>query len=383
MQYDLLLAGGDVIDPGAGLRGVMDVGIAGGKIVAVGPSLPASEARRTISVKGRLVMPGLVDIHAHVMVNGHDMGIHTDSCCSGSGVTTVCDAGSTGSSNFTALRHVLDHHVRTRVRAFVNLSAIGVTGTSRCGELAHFPYADPEGCARTIKENPDLAIGVKLRFGPNLVWEYSAEPVKLARRTAEMAGGVPMMMHITDSPVPLPDLIAHMKPGDIVTHCYHGRNNGIMGQEKQFVLKEVIEAQRAGIIFDCAHGRNHFNFHTLEKALEQGFMPDTISTDLTLVTATQGPVYDMPTTMTKLLHFGMPLEEVVRRTTAAPARIMGYEGTVGTLQPGANADVSVFELRDDDLDLRDADGNVVTAKRHLVAHMTVKDGRVWYQRASE
>lgn len=383
MQYDLLLTGGEVIDPSAGLRGVMDVGIAGGKIVAVAPSLPVDQARQTISAKGRLVMPGLVDMHAHVLVNGHDMGEHTDQYCRASGVTTLCDAGSTGSSNFAALRSMLDNHVHTRVRAFVNLSAIGITGTSRGGELAHFPYADPEGCARTIKENPDLTIGVKLRFGPNLVWEYSAEPVKLARRTADMAGGVPMMMHITDSPVPLPDLIEHMKPGDIVTHCYHGRNHGIMGQEKQFVLKEVVEAQRAGIIFDCAHGRNHFNFRMIEKALDQGFLPDTISTDLTMTTATQGPVWDLPTTMTKLLHFGMSLEEIVRRATANPARIMGYEGTVGTLKPGANADVSVFELRDGNFELIDADKNTITAKRRLLAQLTVKDGRVWYERPVE
>ena len=383
MQYDLLLTGGEVIDPGAGLRGVMDVAIAGGKIAAVAPSLPANQARQTISAKGRLVMPGLVDMHAHVLVNGYDMGIHTDHYCRGSGVTTLCDAGSAGSSNFAALRSVLDHHVRTRVRAFVNLSAIGITGTSRGGELSHFPYADPEGCARTIIENPDLTIGVKLRFGPNLVWEYSAEPVKLARKTADMAGGVPMMMHITDSPVPLPDLIAHMKPGDIVTHCYHGRNHGIMGQEKQFVLKEVVEAQRAGIIFDCAHGRSHFNFRMIEKALDQGFLPDTISTDLTMTTATRGPVWDLPTTMTKLLHFGMPLEEIVRRVTATPARIMGYEGTVGTLKPGANADVSVFELRDGNYELRDSDGDTITAKRRLLAQLTVKDGRVWYERPAD
>ena len=383
MQYDLLITGGEVIDPAAGLRGVMDVGIAGGKIVAIAPSLPAKEARQSISAKGRLVMPGLVDMHAHVLVNGHDMGTQTDHYCRGSGVTTLCDAGSAGSSNFAALRSVLDNHVHTRVRAFVNLSAIGISGTSRGGELQHFPYADPEGCARIIKENPDLTIGVKLRFGPNLVWEYSAEPVKLARRTADMAGGVPMMMHITDSPVPLPDLIEHMKPGDIVTHCYHGRNHGIMGQEKQFVLKEVVEAQRAGIIFDCAHGRNHFNFRMIEKALDQGFLPDTISTDLTLTTATQGPVWDLPTTMTKLLHFGMPIEELVRRATTNPARLMGYEGTVGTLKPGANADVSVFELRDGHFDLRDSDGNTITAKRRLIAQTTVKDGRVWYERPAE
>lgn len=380
MQYDLLLTGGEVLDPGANLRGVMDIGIAGGKIAAVAPSLPANEARKSISAKGLLVTPGLVDMHAHVFVNSHDMGGHTDGICRCSGVTTLCDAGSAGSSTFAGLRHILDAAVRTRVRALVNLSAIGITGTSRGGELSHLPYADPEGCARTIIENPDLAFGVKLRFGPGLVWEYSAEPVKLARRAADMAGGVPMMMHITDSPVPLPALVEHMKPGDIVTHCYHGRAHGIMGQEKEFVLKEIVEAQRAGIIFDCAHGRNHFNFRMTQRALDQGFMTDTISTDLTFTTATQGPVWDLPTTMTKLLHFGMPLDEVVRRATAVPAKIMGYEGTVGTLKPGANADVSVFELRDEDIELRDSDGDRITARRRFLPQLTLKDGRVWYER---
>jgi dihydroorotase len=380
MQYDLLIAGGEVLDPAAGLRGLMDVGIAGGKIAAVGPSLRPEEARRTVSAKGRLVTPGLIDIHAHVFVNAHDMGHHTDGFCKASGVTTLCDAGSTGSATFAGLRQVLDAAVRTRVRAFVNLSAIGIVGTSRGGELSHFPYADPEGCARTIAENPDLAIGVKLRFGPGLVWEYSNEPVKLARRTADMAGGVPMMMHITDSPTPLPELIEPMKPGDIVTHCYHGRANGIMGPEKQFVLKEVVEAQRHGIVFDCAHGRNHFSFPMIEKALDQGFLPDTISTDLTFTSATRGPVWDLATTMSKLLHFGMKLDDLVARATSAPARIMGYEGTVGTLKPGANADVAILELRDGNFEMRDSDGNTVTAKRRLIAQTTIKDGRIWYER---
>jgi dihydroorotase len=268
------------------------------------------------------------------------------------------------------------------VRAFVNLSAIGITGTSRGGELSHFPYADPEGCARTISENPDLAIGVKLRYGPNLVWEYTTAPVKLARQTAA-AAGVPLMIHITDSPIPLPDILAEMAPGDIITHCYHGRAHGIMGQEKEFVLKEVVEAQRHGIIFDCAHGRNHFSFRMIEKALGQGFLPDTISTDLTMTSATNGPVWDLPTTMSKLLHFGMSLDDVVARATAAPAKILGYEGTVGTLKPGANADIAVLELRDGNFDLTDSEGSTITAKRRLLTQLTLRDGRVWYERPAE
>jgi dihydroorotase len=382
MKYDLLIQHGEVIDRAAGLKGQLDVGISGGKIVEVGPALAESEARRAISARGLLVTPGLIDIHAHVFVNAHDMGGHTDHFCRSTGVTTLCDAGSTGSATFAGLRHVIDHEVRTRIRAFVNLSAIGIVGTSRGGELSHFPYADPEGCARTIEENPDLAIGVKLRYGPGLVWEYTTEPVKLARRTAATAK-VPLMIHITDSPIPLPDILAEMIPGDIITHCYHGRAHGIMGQEKQLVLKEVVEAQRHGIIFDCAHGRNHFSFPMIEKALDQGFLPDTISTDLTLTSAMRGPVWDLTTTMSKLLHFGMKLDDIIERATAAPARILGYEGTVGTLKPGANADIALIERRNGNVDLTDSDGNTVTAQERLITRMTLKDGRIWYERPEE
>jgi dihydroorotase len=383
MKYDLLISGGEVVDPGAGLRGRMDVAVFAGRIAAVAPDLPAADAHRVIDAKGLLVTPGLVDVHAHVFVNSSDMGENTDRFCNSSGVTTVCDAGSTGSATFAGLRHMLDRGVRTRARAFVNLSAIGIVGTSRCGELAHFPYADPEGCARTIAENRDIAIGVKLRYGPNLVWEYTTAPVKTARQAADMAG-VPMMIHITGTPLPLPEILACMKPGDIVTHCFHGGEHGIMGPQKQFLLKEVVEAQRHGIIFDCAHGRGgHFSFPLIEKALDQGFLPDTISTDLTFTTASSGPVWGLTTTMSKLLHFGVGLDEVVLRATATPARILGLEGLVGTLRPGANADVALLELRDGDVEFRDTDGNTVAGKRQLVARMTLKDGRICYQRPAD
>ena len=384
MKYDLLIREGEVVDPGSGLRGPMDVGIANGKIAAVAPALPPEEARTTISAKGRYVTPGLIDVHAHLFVNSSDMGENTDRFCNAGGVTTVCDAGSAGSANFAGLRFVVDRAVRTRARAFVNLAAIGISGTSRCGELSHFPYADPEGCARTIAENRDLAIGVKLRYGPGIVWEYTTEPVKLARQAADMAGGVPLMIHITDTPLPLPDILACMKPGDIITHCFHGRDHGIMGPAKELILKEVVEAQRHGIIFDCAHGRGgHFNFPLIEKALDQGFLPDTISTDLTFTTATRGPVWDLTTTMSKLLHFGVGLDAVVLRATATPAKILGLEGVVGTLRPGANADVAILELHDGDHELRDTDGNTVTAKRRLIAQVTLKDGRIRYERPPE
>jgi dihydroorotase len=156
-----------------------------------------------------------------------------------------------------------------------------------------------------------------------------------------------------------------------------------MGQEKQFLLKEVVEAQRHGIIFDCAHGRNHFSFRMIEKALDQGFLPDTISTDLTFTSATRGPVFDLLTTMSKLLHFGVGLDDVVLRATATPAKIAGLDGIVGTLRPGANADIAVVELRDGNFELRDTHNNTVTAKRRLFCHLALKEGRVCWERMVE
>jgi dihydroorotase len=382
MKYDLLICDGEVVDPGGGLRGRMDVGIAGGKIVEIAPSLRQEDARNTISAKNRLVTPGLVDVHAHIFVNCSDMGENTDRLCNAGGVTTVCVAGSAGSANFAGLRFVIDKAVRTRARAFVNLSTIGIVGTARSGELAHLPYADPEGCARTIAENRDLAIGVKLRYGPGIVWEYTTEPVKTARQAADMAG-VPLMVHITDSPLPLPEILAFMKPGDIITHCLHGRDHGIMGPERQLILKEVVEAQHHGVIFDCAHGRAHFSFSLIEKALDQGFLPDTISTDLTFGSATRGPVFDLTTTMSKLMHFGVALDDVVIRVTATPAKILGLDGMVGTLRPGANADVAILELRDGNFEFHDTDGNTINGKRRLITHQTLKDGRVCYDRLAD
>jgi dihydroorotase len=259
-----VIRGGEIVDPGSGLRGQMDIAISGGKIAEVGPSLREADARKTISAKDRPVIPGLVDVHAHIFVNCSDMGEPTDRLCNSSGVTTVCDAGSAGSANFAGLRFVVDKAVRTRTRAFVNLSAIGIVGTARSGELAHFPYADPEGCAQTIAENRDIAIGVKLRYGPGIVWEYTTEPVKAARRAADMAG-VPMMVHITDSPLPLPEMLAHMKPRatSSPTACtaaataHHDREDsrGRWSAKSQKLLRTVNPARCQRVIEDAHLGK--------------------------------------------------------------------------------------------------------------------------------
>ena len=381
MQYDLLIKGGQVIDPGWSQYHTLqpaDVAIRNGKIAAVAADIPADQAARVREVSGHIVCPGLIDIHAHTFVNAHDMGAETDRRCAASGVTTLIDAGSAGSATFPGLRQYVANASEVRLRCFIHLSALGLIHL-RVGELMHMDYADPEGCARTIADNRDLAIGVKLRFSNNVVPDAAGtEPLRLARQAADMAG-VPLMVHITDALLPVPQILEFLKPGDVVTHCFHGFAYGIMGPEKKAILKEVWAAQKEGIIFDCAHGRMHFPFPFVRQALDAGFLPDTIATDLTLPSATRGPVFDLPTTMSKLLNLGMGLEDVIRCVTTNPARVIGEAEQLGTLRPGATADVAVLSLEQGEFDFIDTDQNHMTGEKKLVAQLTVKDGRVWYQ----
>jgi len=378
MLYDLLLQGGEVIDPGWPFHGQADVAISKGKIAAVARDIPAGESARVVDVRGKIVCPGLIDIHAHVFLNAHDMGPQTDQRCAASGVTTIVDAGSAGSATFPGLRHYVAARSQVRLRCFVHISALGLIHL-QVGELMNLAYADPEGCARTICENRDLAIGVKLRFSNNVVPELAGtEPLRLARQAADMAE-VPLMVHITDALLPVPQILSFLKPGDIVTHCLHRYQYGIMGPEKKEILREVWDAQRSGVIFDCAHGRMHFTFPFVRQALDQGFMPDTIATDLTLPSATRGPVFDLPTTMSKFLNLGVDLTEVIRRVTTNPARVIGEAGRLGTLKPGAVADVAVFSLERGQFDYVDTDQNHMTGEQRLVTQLTLKDGRIWYR----
>jgi dihydroorotase len=379
MPHDLLLKAGTVVDPGNGRHAVMDVAIGKGELRAIETSIPASEAVETIDVSAKLVTPGLIDIHAHVFPTGEGVGEETDQRCAASGVTAIYDAGSAGASTFQAARYLADRAIRTRLGAFVHLSTLGLVGAGRAGELENGKYADLDGCVATIRDNRDLAIGVKLRFSHNLLWRYDTEPLLMARRAADLAD-VPLMVHITDAALPIPEILRFLKRGDIVTHCFHAFKNGIMGPQQEAVLQEVWDAQKSGVVFDCAHGRHgHFNFPFIRKLLERGFLPNTISTDLTLPAARHGPVFDLPTTMSKLLNLGVSIDDLVQRVTVNAARAVGAADRLGTLRLGAAADVAVFEVQEGAFDFVDTDGNRLAGTRRLRALLTVRDGRIWYR----
>lgn len=363
-----------MLDPGAGLDGVMDVRLREGRVAAVGPTL-AADGDRVVDVRGRYVVPGLIDLHAHCFIGAADLGPRTDQVCASTGVTTLVDGGSAGAGTFEGLREFVAARARTRILAFVNISAIGLAYLD-VGELSHLAYANADAAAGVARDHRDIVVGIKVRSQREVVGAAGVEPVRRALRAAEATGGR-VMVHVTNPPVALEEIVAMLRPGDIVTHFLNGRGDGILDPQGR-VKAGIREGRRRGVIFDVGHGRNHVNFRIARAAFVQGFEPDTISSDLTSA-GHAGCVKDLPTTLSKCLNLGMPLADVIRAATSTPARLVGREGELGTLRPGAAGDVAVFELARGTFDFEDADGQHLTGDRRLEPVLTVLAGEVWWE----
>jgi dihydroorotase len=371
----LLLKGGHLLDPAAGVDGQRDVAFSAGRVAALDADIPREAAREAVDVGDAYVAPGLVDLHAHAFIAGHDLGVQTDPVCAASGVTTLCDAGSTGAANFTGLREFVMARAETRVLAFLHVSAIGITHAT-IGEHRLLDYADPDLCAAVVREHRDVILGVKVREQVEVVGEHGLEPLRRGLRAAETAG-VPVIVHVNNPPTEYGEVLALLRPGDIVSHFFHGRGSGILDGQGR-LKAAVLDARRRGVLFDVAHGRNHVNFPVVRKAFEQGFYPDSISSDLTRP-GRAGVVKDLPTTLSKFLSLGMPLGDVVRAATATPARAIGRSGTLGTLAIGAAGDAAVFAVEDGRFPYQDADGNALEGGKRWTPRLTVRAGRVWWR----
>lgn len=371
----ILLKGGRILDPGAGLDGALDVRVRDGRIAELGPGL-APDGDRVEDVQGTLVLPGLIDLHAHCFIGASDLGPRTDAIAAASGVTTFVDGGSAGAGTFQGMRESALERLRVRTFAFLNISAIGLAWL-KVGELNHLAYADVDAAVGVAREHADLILGIKARCQREVVGPHGLEPLRRAVRAAETVGGR-VMVHVTNPPAALEEVLALLRPGDIVSHFLHGRGDGILDDRGQ-VKAAVRAARERGVLFDVAHGRMHVHFDVARAAIGQGFYPDTISSDLTLGSHA-GFVKDLPTTMAKLLGLGMPLAEVVRAVTATAARAIGRQGELGTLRPGAVADVAVFELEQGDFTFEDSHGNLMRGPERLAPVLTIRAGEVWWRR---
>ena len=373
LKFELVVAGGEVLDPSQGLRGRFDVGIKNGQIAALMPAISADRAIQRIDVGGRLVTPGLVDLHAHYY-HSIGLGLPADELVGITATTTAVSAGDAGCMTLSGLRRWVTPHTRTRLFAFVHISSIGLAAGLMPPEMLNIDYADVNGCAKAVAENADMVLGVKVRMTDAVVGQNGLEPLRRAIKAAELAGGsARVMCHIGAAPGSLSDLLDLLRPGDILTHAFSGAGNNTV-QNGQ-VLPAALSAKARGVIIDVGHGGGSFDYTVAEPALAQGFGPDTISSDIHAVSINTPGYPTLPWVMSKYLNLGLSLEDVVAKATIVPARVIGRVPGLGTLQVGAPADVAVLDLTDAPVDFVDTRNNKRAGRRTLVPFLTIRGGR--------
>ena len=377
-MYDLIIKNGTVIDPAQNLYAPRDVAVQAGKVAALlEPGTPL-QATESVDATGLLVTPGLIDTHVHIFSSFSHYGVDVDPSCLAKGVTTVLDAGSAGAQTFPAFKRYVIDVSDTRVFALLNISTIGMVMGAETdpaiGELEYLSYCDVQAALGCIEANRDSILGIKIRLSRNLAAEGRNEPqaLRLALEAAE-AARLPLMVHFSNSAVPLQQLLGALRPGDLLTHCYHPHVSGILDSEGR-VYPEVRQAVERGILLDVGHGRGSFTFEVARTATAQGVWPNTISSDLHTYNI-HGPVFDLATTVSKLLHVGMPLLEAIRCVTQTPAGVLGMAGQIGTLAPGAEADIALLELAEGAFELTDVNGVVEIAERQLIPRGVYRAGR--------
>jgi dihydroorotase len=364
-EYDLLIRGGRVLDAAHRMDLVADVAIRSGRIAAIQPNIGSSAAREVIEADGKLVTPGLIDIHCHVAAKEL-----TPAQCLSTGVTSLVDAGSCGAENVDEFVKIAQS-APNRVRILLNISRFGIAEDGT--ELLDIEKADVPAARRAIERSRDWIIGIKARLSREAAGEHDLEAVRRARQVADPLK-ILIMVHIGDTASPLPEILALLRPGDIVTHMYSPPPHGIM-DDKGRVLPQVLEARRRGIRFDIGAGRiGHWTWESVESAMQQGFLPDTISSDLTVEGLTD-QVINFPNVLSKFLVLGMPVEQVIARATTNAARAIPALKSYGTLRPGAIADVTVLDLQEGDFEFVDNYKGKRIGHRKLVPHAVVMGGK--------
>lgn len=378
--YDLLIKGGTVLDPGSGLNGRLDIGIIGQRITAIAPQLPREGASEVIDATGLLITPGLVDLHTHVYWGVVELGVEADPIAGRSGCTTMIDAGSAGASSYDGFRRYIIEQAACRIYALLNLSTLGLISLA-AGEYEDLRYCKVEAAIRTIEANRDTILGVKVRAGGGSCGANGIAPVDLGRAVADRVG-LPLMIHIAQSGVGprgatsplLHEVLERMRPGDILTHCFTGQNMGIVDRDGK-LLPEVEAALARGVLFDVGHGAAGCSVQVARDALAAGLKPHIISTDIHVQNA-WGPVYDLPTTLTKFLALGMTLEEVILCATRNPAAALGKADELGRIAVDGHADLGLFRLEEGSFEFMDSYGVPSSARQRLVPITTICKGKV-------
>jgi dihydroorotase len=377
MKAELILKGGRVIDPSRDFDAVADVAFAGGKVLAVGERLEVGAGTEVRDVSGKIVSPGLIDLHTHVYWGGTSLGIDAEDFCRASGVTTAVDTGSAGPGNFAGFRKHVIEPSEVRILAYLHVSFAGVfafSPTVMVGESQDIRLMAPREAAAVADANRDVIVGIKVRLGRHASGDQGMNPFEHALQTAEEVG-LPLMVHIDEPPPSYEQVVAALRPGDVLTHCFRPFPN--TPATAQGTVKAVVrEARERGVLFDVGHGVGSFAFKTARAMLANGFLPDTISSDIHQL-CINGPAFDQVTTLSKFLCMGVALNEVIRRSTVNAAMAL-RRPELGTLQPGAVGDATVLSVAQGAFDYVDVVGEVMRGDRKIVSEGVVIGGKWWW-----
>src|SRR5215203_347293 len=337
-------------------------------------------ALRVLDAAGKLVTPGLVDLHSHVFPYGSAIGIPADELAAHQCTTTCVSAGDAGANNFAAFRRHIAAQTRTRLYAFVHIANTGLTPFP-VPELYNIDFAQVDACAKVVAENADMVIGVKVRMSENVIAKHGTEPLKRAIQACDAAAtGAKIMCHIggVESRQLMAQILDLLRPGDVLTHAYSGAPN-IGGDFTNIVqdgklLPAALGAKQRGVIFDVGHGGGSFDYTVAEAAIQQGCPPDTISSDIHVFSGNTPGMPYLTWVMSKFLAMGLSLEQVVAMATAAPAKVINRAPKLGTLQIGAPADVAIMELVEGDVSFVDTRNNIRTGRAYLKPVQTIAAG---------
>jgi dihydroorotase len=370
-DIDLLIEGGTVIDPGQNIHAQLDVAVKGGKILDVSKNIAKERAVKVYSAKDRIVTPGFIDVHVHCF-EGVSFGINADRYCLARGVTTVVDAGSAGYSTIVNFCKFIARPSTTRILSLVD---IGVVGTAMLqGQYMNLDWVNPQLTAKAAMDNRPVTVGIKIHDGKAITGSGDLECMTRAVQAAEISM-LPLMAHIEDSYSPLPETLRMLRRGDIYTHCFNNRTHNILDPNGK-IIPEALEARSRGVLFDIAQGGSHLNFDVAEKCLQQNFPPDTISTDLTSA-AVERRIFDLPTMVSKFMAIGVDIDKAIAMVTVNAARMFYSGAQIGTLSPGSEADIAIFELRDGKFEFEDSDSGKRTGRQMLVNKSVVRNGQLY------
>src|SRR6202795_4623234 len=381
MPFDLVLRGGRVIDPSQKLDAVADVALPAGKVVMVGNELKVDPGTDVRDVAGSIIVPGLIDLHTHVYWGGTSLGIDAEDFCRRSGVTTAEDTGSAGPGNFAGFRKHVIERSEVRILAYLHVSFAGIFAFSprvMVGESEEIRLMAPIDAAEVADANRDLIVGIKVRVGAHASGRSGTAPLDIALQVADEVG-VPLMAHIDHPPPSYEEVIARLRPGDVLTHSFRPFPNS-PATAQGTVKRAVLEARERGVLFDIGHGKGSFAFKTARAMIANGFYPDTISSDVHAL-CIDGPAFDQVTTMSKFLCMGMPLSDVIAASTVNAAMAL-KRPELGTLKPGSIGDATILSVRAGEFDYVDVVGEHMAGDKRIVSEGVVIGGRWWHPKES-